>query len=66
MIKKEVIQSGKSYFKPESERIYDLTRNNIYRLKIFGITIYEKCDIITDSEIININGNTKIGFQEKK
>ena len=65
MIKQENIVTGKSYFKPDTERIYDLTRNNIYRLKIFGITIYERSDIITDSEIVNINSEKKIGFNDK-
>lgn len=64
MIKIEIIQTGKSYFKPESERIYDLTRDNVRRIKIFGVTVWEKRDIIKDSDIVNKNNEKKMGFKE--
>lgn len=63
MIKIEIIRTGNSYFKPESEKMYDLTRDNIKRVKIFGITIWEKRNILKDSDVININEN-KIGFKK--
>lgn len=65
MIKIEIKQSGQGYFKPENERIYDLIRHNHKKIKLFGITIWSRYDIIDDYEIVDIKLNTsKIGFDK--
>ena len=58
----EVKYSGNSYFKPENEKIYDLTRDNYKKIKLFGITIWQKTDVINNSQIVNIETNNKVGF----
>lgn len=66
MFKKIIIQTGLSYFKKSDDKIYDLTRDNTIKIKLFGITIYEKQDIIRNNEVIDIDNKTKkIGFQDK-
>jgi len=65
MIKLEIVQTGKSYFKPTGEKLYDLTRDNYKKLKIFGITIWERHDIIKDADVVNLTDENKIGFNKK-
>ena len=61
MYKIEKKRTGTSYFKKEGELNYDLKRNNTIKIKVFGITIYSKSDIITDYDVVDI-GNGKCGF----
>ena len=64
MIKIEEVRTVSSFFKPDNEKLYDLSRKNIKRIKVFGITIWEKHDIIKDSDVVNINNENKVGFKK--